>query len=396
MNPALTALQPYPFERLAQLMRGISAPTGLPMISLAIGEPQHPAPPAVIDAYQKGLAGIGQYPTTLGSSMLREGIARWLEWRFNLGAAALDAERQVLPVNGTREALFAFAQAVIDPSREPLVVMPNPFYQIYEGAALLARATPYFLSCDATQGFLPDLDAVPEVVWQRCQLLYLCSPGNPTGAVMSEAQLQKAIRLSEQHDFIIASDECYSEIYLNEEAPPTGLLEAAHKMGHHSFKRCVVFHSLSKRSNVPGMRSGFVAGDADILKQFLLYRTYHGCAMSPAVQAASVAAWRDESHVRENRALYRAKFDAVLPILGKVMNVQRPEAGFYLWPELKTDDEQFTQRAFAEQHVRIVPGRYLAREVNGHNPGQQRIRLSLVPGVADCIDAAQRLCKLFH
>lgn len=395
MNPALSQLQPYPFERLAQLLKNDAPPEGQRVVSLAIGEPQHSAPAAVLEAYRQGLVGIGQYPSTLGSAMLREHITRWLEWRFRLGESALDAATQVLPVNGTREALFAFAQAVIDPGRNPLVVMPNPFYQIYEGAALLARATPYFLPETSTKDHRPDLTQVADTVWQRCQLLYLCSPGNPSGAVLSLEQLQQAIRLAERYDFVIASDECYSEIYLNEENPPAGLLEAAYAMGNTQFKRCVVFHSLSKRSNVPGLRSGFVAGDAAILQQFLLYRTYHGCAMSPAVQAASVAAWRDEIHVRANRDLYREKFDAVVPILSKVMPIQRPTAGFYLWPQTGMDDEQFTRRALSEQAVRLIPGRYLAREVNGHNPGAGRVRLSLVPSVADCIEAAQRLVHLF-
>ncbi|MGH8528400.1 MAG: succinyldiaminopimelate transaminase [Nevskiales bacterium] len=390
MNSDLDKVQPYPFERLAALLKDVAPAAGKTPISLAIGEPKHAVPELILEVYRKALRGIESYPSTAGAPALREGIARWLNWRFALGES-VDPASQVLPVNGTREALFAFAQAVIERKPRATVVMPNPFYQIYEGAALLAGAQPYFLNCDEQNGFLPDLDTVPESGWRDCQLLYLCSPGNPSGAVMPLEQLQKAIELAARHDFVIASDECYSEIYLDEAAPPPGLLQAAQQMGNTTFERCVAFHSLSKRSSVPGMRSGFVAGDAAVLKKFLLYRTYHGSAMSPAVQAASLAAWSDEQHVRENRALYRAKFDAVLPILAPVLDVQRPAASFYLWPKLAVDDEQFTRELLAQENVRVVPGSYLSRPVDGVNPGTNRIRLSLVPPVAACIEAAERI-----
>ncbi len=390
MNPALDRVQPYPFERLAALLKGITPPPDRKAISLAIGEPKHAVPEFILEAYRQALRGIDAYPLTLGSPALRESIARWLGRRFGLGET-VDAASQVLPVNGTREALFAFAQAVVERKPRATVVMPNPFYQIYEGAALLAGAEPYFLNCDERNGFLPDLDAVPDSVWRDCQLFYLCSPGNPSGAVMSLAQLQRALELAEKHDFVIAADECYSEIYLDEAAPPPSLLQAALQSGNRDFKRCVVFHSLSKRSNVPGMRSGFVAGDAALLKKFLLYRTYHGSAMSPAVQAASTAAWGDEQHVRDNRAMYRAKFDAVLPRLAPALAVQRPAASFYLWPKLPVEDERFVRELFLRENVLAVPGSYLARDANGANPGHDRIRLSLVPPLADCVEAAERI-----
>ncbi len=391
MNRALELLQPYPFERLAQLTAHIRPPANKQAISLTIGEPKHPVPRLILDALQNNLGRIDAYPSTVGIPELRIVIAQWLTQRFCLQAYSLDPERHVLPVNGTREALFAFAQTIVDRSKPSRVLMPNPFYQIYEGAALLAGAQPYFLPCLEDHGFLPDLDAVPDTVWRECQLLYLCSPGNPTGAVMSMAQLKHAIQLAEKHDFVIASDECYSEIYLDEAAPPVGLLQAAAELGMKDFQRCVVFHSLSKRSNVPGLRSGFVAGDPDVLRRFLLYRTYHGSAMNPAVQQASIAAWRDEAHVVENRALYRAKFDAVLEILKDVLPARRPAASFYLWPQTPIDDRDFTCELLARQNLRVVPGRFLSREVNGQDPGANRVRISLVPPLAECEEAARRL-----
>jgi N-succinyldiaminopimelate aminotransferase len=301
----------------------------------------------------------------------------------------------VLPVNGTREGLFAFSQAIIDRTKNALVVSPNPFYQIYEGAAFLAGAEPWFINTTADTDFLPDFDSVPADVWARCQLVYLCSPGNPTGAVVTEKALGKLIKLADEHDFIIASDECYSEIYFDENNPPIGLLEVAENMGHSDFKRCVVFHSLSKRSNLPGLRSGFVAGDAEILDKFLLYRTYHGSAMPPPTQAASIKAWGDEKHVKENRAQYREKFDAVMKILSPVLNIELPQAAFYLWPEIPRvngmDDEKFTQGLFAQQNVTVVPGSYLSRDAHGINPGNNRIRMALVAPTEECIDAAQRI-----
>ncbi|WP_445267860.1 succinyldiaminopimelate transaminase [Thiothrix subterranea] len=340
------------------------------------------------------MGGLANYPLTKGSAALRDSIAAWLTQRFQLPAGAVDAEQHVIPVNGTREALFAFAQAVVTRTGDAAVVMPNPFYQIYEGAALLAGAEPVFLNCTAANGFIPDFAAVPAAVWQRCQLLYICSPGNPTGAVMPLETLQLVLQLAETYDFIVAADECYSELYADETQPPAGLLQAAAQMGNTAWKRCVVFHSLSKRSNAPGMRSGFVAGDAEILKQFLLYRTYHGCAMPPPFQAASAAAWADETHVQTNRALYREKFTAVMAILAPVMDVSQPAAGFYLWPQTPVDDKIFTRELFARAHVNVVPGSYLSREADGMNPGANRIRLALVAPLDECIEAAQRIRRV--
>jgi N-succinyldiaminopimelate aminotransferase len=391
MNPDLTHLQAYPFEKLAALLRGATPPAARPHVNLSIGEPKHPTPSFITEALIEHLHGLSNYPTTKGLPLLREAIAAWLTRRFALPQNSIDAERHILPVNGTREALFAFAQCIIDRRSQALMVMPNPFYQIYEGAALLAGAEPYFLNNTAAHGFVPDYDAVPADVWQRCQLLYLCSPDNPTGTVTDSATLQKLIALADRHDFIIAADECYSEIYFDEATPPGGLLSAAAAMGRTDFARCVVFHSLSKRSNVPGLRSGFVAGDADILKQFLLYRTYHGCAMPPATQYASAAAWRDERHVRDNRALYREKFAVVLAILSPVLDVQQPTAGFYLWPRTPIADTEFARRLFAEQNVTVLPGSYLSRTAHGANPGEGRVRMALVPPLEDCVAAAQRI-----
>jgi N-succinyldiaminopimelate aminotransferase len=338
---------------------------------------------------------LSTYPTTVGSVELRQAIADWLDKRFQLNGH-IDPLSQVLPVNGTREALFAFAQAVVDPKADGLVLMPNPFYQIYEGAAILAGATPHYLNCDASNGFIPDFDAVPEAVWQQCQLIYLCSPGNPTGAVIAEATLVKLIKLAHQYDFIIASDECYSEIYPDEATPPVGLLQAAVNAGYTDMSRCVVFHSLSKRSNAPGLRSGFVAGDAAVLKDFLRYRTYHGCAMPPATQAASIAAWSDEQHVAENRAMYREKFAAVLEILSPVMKVSQPDAAFYLWAETPIADTDFARQLFDQQNVTVLPGSYLGRDTEQGNPGQQRIRMALVAPLDECLEAAQRIRSLIE
>ncbi len=387
MNPDLQRLQPYPFEKLRALL-GTGAPDRR-AIALSIGEPKHSSPEFVLRAVSDNLPRLANYPATKGLPELRQAIADWATRRFAL--QGLDADSQVLPVNGTREALFAFAQAVVDRSREPLVVSPNPFYQIYEGAALLAGAEPHFLPCREENGFVPDFDAVPADVWQRCQLLFLCSPGNPTGAVIDQAQLQRLIALADEHDFIIASDECYSEIYFDEAQPPVGLLQAAAAMGRHDYSRCVVFHSLSKRSNLPGLRSGFVAGDADVLAQFLLYRTYHGCAMPVHHQLASIAAWGDEAHVEENRRQYRLKFERVLDILGDSLNVQRPQASFYLWPRTPIDDRDFARELFAREHVTVLPGSFLSREVNGLNPGAGRVRMALVAEVDECVEAAERI-----
>ncbi|GAD63129.1 succinyldiaminopimelate transaminase [Aquipseudomonas alcaligenes] len=391
MNHALTQLQPYPFEKLRALLAGAQPPADKRPIALSIGEPKHKSPDFVAQALANNLDQLAVYPTTLGIPALREAIAAWCERRFGVPAGWLDAARHVLPVNGTREALFAFTQTVVNREARGLVVSPNPFYQIYEGAALLAGAEPHYLPCLEDNGFNPDFDAVPADIWQRCQILFLCSPGNPTGALVPMEQLKKLIALADKHDFVIAADECYSELYFDEENPPPGLLSACAELGRSDFKRCVVFHSLSKRSNLPGLRSGFVAGDADILKAFLLYRTYHGCAMPVQTQLASIAAWQDEAHVRANRNQYRAKYDAVLEILQPVLNVQRPDGSFYLWAKTPGDDTTFTRELFAREHVTVVPGSYLSREVNGENPGAGRIRMALVAPLAECIEAAQRI-----
>ena len=391
MNSNLNKLHPYPFQKIAELYADVT-PVDIPMVSLAIGEPKHKTPEIILNAIRDNLAGFSNYPVTAGSIELRTSISNWLSQRFNIADGVLNPATNVLPVNGTREALFAFAQAVVDDKKSNAkIVMPNPFYQIYEGAAFLAGAEPVFLACTEDNKFIPDFDQVSAESWNDCQLLYLCSPGNPTGSVMNEVQITKLIALAEKYDFIIASDECYSEIYFDEDKPPVGLLEVAAKIGNTDFKRCVVFHSLSKRSNAPGLRSGFVAGDAEILKQFLLYRTYHGCAMSEPIQIASIAAWQDEQHVIDNRALYRQKFDAVLEILEPVIDVKKPEAGFYLWPNIAMDDEVFTRDIYAQQNLKVVPGSYLARSVNEINPGSERIRLALVATVEECKEAANRI-----
>jgi N-succinyldiaminopimelate aminotransferase len=393
MNPYLETLQPYPFQKLAEIKQGITPPAALPHTPLSIGEPKHPTPQFIREAVAGQTQGLGSYPVTKGSEALRQAIADWLVNRYGLAENAFDIEHQVLPVNGSREGLFSFAQAVINPDSKPLVVMPNPFYQIYEGAALLAGAEPHYLPCNAANGFIPDYAAVETSVWERCQLLYICSPGNPTGAVIDIETLQQLIRLAEKHDFIIASDECYSEIYRDEDNPPPGLLQAAAQMGNTRFERCIVFNSLSKRSSVPGLRSGFVAGDKEIMKGYFLYRTYHGCAMPPHHQAASLVAWQDEEHVRENRRLYRQKLEAVHHILRDVMDVELPEAGFYLWPGTPISDIAFTQGLFQKENITVLPGSFLSREVNGSNPGSNRIRMALVASVDECIDAAKRMRK---
>ena len=391
MNHALNQLQPYPFEKLRALLAGITPPADKRPIALSIGEPKHKSPEFVAQALADNLDQLAVYPTTLGLPALREAITAWCERRFGVPQGWLDAARHVLPVNGTREALFAFTQTVVKRDAKGLVVSPNPFYQIYEGAALLAGAEPHYLPCLEENGFNPDFDAVPAEVWQRCQILFLCSPGNPTGALVPMERLKKLIALADEHDFVIAADECYSELYFDEDNPPPGLLTACAELGRRDFARCVVFHSLSKRSNLPGLRSGFVAGDASILKAFLLYRTYHGCAMPVQTQLASIAAWNDESHVRANRDLYRAKFDAVLDILQPVLDVQRPDGSFYLWARTPGDDTEFARELFAREHVTVVPGSYLSREVDGHNPGAGRVRMALVAPLAECIEAAQRI-----
>jgi len=399
MNPLLARLQPYPFERLRALTAGITPSPTHKAISLGLGEPRHATPALIEEAIAAGLEGLSSYPATIGEPRLREAIAGWVQRRYGV---TLDAATQVLPVNGSREALFALAQTVIDPTRPgATVVCPNPFYQIYEGAALLAGAQTDFANSDPARNFAAAWQQIDAATWARTQLLYVCSPGNPTGAVMPQEEWRKLFDLSDRHGFVIASDECYSEIYFRDE-PPLGALQAARALGRDDFRRLIVFTSLSKRSNVPGMRSGFVAGDAALLKAFLLYRTYHGSAMSPVVQAASIAAWNDEAHVVANRALYRAKFEKVTPLLADVLDVRLPDAGFYLWARVPgnrqgssasgaADDITFARGLLAQYNVAVLPGSLLARDAHGINPGRGRIRLALVAGIDECVAAAQRI-----
>ncbi|MFG0609538.1 succinyldiaminopimelate transaminase [Delftia sp. WSY_14] len=397
MNPLLSRLQPYPFERLRKLFAGVQPPAGVRPISLGIGEPRHATPPFIEQALSADLGGLAKYPATAGEPALREACAQWARQRYGI---ALDAAAQVLPVNGSREALFSFTQVVVDASQDgPRVICPNPFYQIYEGATLLAGAQPYYAPSDAARNFAVDWDSVPADVWEKTQLIFVCSPGNPTGAVMPLAEWEKLFALSDRHGFVIASDECYSEIYFDG-TPPLGGLEAAQRLGRTDYKNLLMFTSLSKRSNVPGLRSGFVAGDAALIKAFLLYRTYHGGAMSPVVQTASMAAWADEAHVEENRRLYREKFNQVTPVLARVMDVRLPDASFYLWagiPEsLGLDDADFARELYAATGVTVLPGSYLAREANGRNPGAGRVRMALVAETAECLEAAQRIAQFIE
>ncbi len=389
VNPRLDQLQPYPFQRLRELFAGVIANPELSPINLSIGEPKHPTPDFIREALTANLSGLANYPITQGSDALRGAIADWCERRYGVN---LDPASQVLPVNGSREALFAFAQAAIDPTKHvKRVLSPNPFYQIYEGAALLAGAKPYFLNTLAENGYRMELDRVPEALWETVQLAYVCSPGNPTGKVLTLNEWQALFDLSEQHGFIIAADECYSEIYFDEDDPPLGALSAA-EMLERDFSRLMVFNSLSKRSNVPGLRSGFVAGDADLIRQFLLYRTYHGSAMNPAVQAASTAAWQDEAHVVENRRQYREKFAAVMAILKDVLSFVAPDAAFYLWAKVPGgDDVEFARELYRAKHVTVLPGSFLARDAGGVNPGRGFIRIALVDNLASCLEAAQRI-----
>jgi N-succinyldiaminopimelate aminotransferase len=412
VNPLLDSLHPYPFEKLRVLFKDVTPPAKLAHISFGIGEPKHPTPPLIRDAVVASLNGLSSYPATIGSEALRETIAHWIATRYHL--PPLNPATQVLPVSGSREALFALAQTVIDPARgatgaqkestkdshepaaarEPAIVLcPNPFYQIYEGAAILAGAQPYFANSDPARNFACDYAAIPAEIWARTQLLYVCSPGNPTGAVLTLDDWSELFALSDRHGFVIASDECYSEIYFDETKPPLGGLEAAHRLGR-GFERLVMLSSLSKRSNVPGMRSGFVAGDAAILKQFLLYRTYHGAALSPVYQAASIAAWQDETHVRENRAQYVQKFATVTPMLADVLDVKLPDAAFYLWANVARtglSDTEFARRLYADYNVTVLPGSYLARTARDTNPGRDFVRMALVAGVDECIEGAQRI-----
>ena len=394
MNPLLDLLRPYPFQKLAALFKGVVANPAYKPVSLHIGEPKHTTPQFICDALSANLNGLANYPTTLGSDALRNSIAAWIQRRYKLSDSAIDAKTQVLPVNGSREALFSFAQAVIDRTREqPVVVCPNPFYQIYEGAALLAGATPHFFNTIAEDDFALNFDQLSEDVWQRTQLMYVCSPGNPNGHVMPLSEWKTLFEMSDRYGFVVAADECYSEIYFD--TPPLGALQAAQQLGRSDFRNLVIFASLSKRSNVPGMRSGFVAGDAKILEKFTLYRTYHGCAMNPAVQAASAAAWKDEAHVAENRRLYKEKFAKVVDILKPVLPVTLPDASFYLWAAVPGDDIAWAQGLLAQYNVTVLPGSLLARRVQGPNgnanPGAGRIRMALVASVDECLEAAERI-----
>lgn len=394
VNPLLDKLQPYPFEKLRLLFSDITPNSAYTAISLGIGEPKHPTPGFIQKTLADNLAGLASYPTTAGGDGLRAAISGWLERRY--GLPKLNPATQVLPVNGSREALFALAQTVVDPRAGALVLCPNPFYQIYEGAAYLAGAEPYFMNSDPMRNFAPDFRSIPVDVWQRVQLLYICSPGNPTGAVLTMEDWKELFALSDRYGFVIAADECYSEIYFNTE-PPLGGLEAAHRLGREGYRRLIAFSSLSKRSNVPGMRSGFVAGDADLLKKFLLYRTYHGSAMSPSIQAASIAAWNDEQHVVENRAKYIEKFRQITPMLAEVLDVQLPDAGFYLWAGVARhgalSDTEYAKRLYAEYNVTVLPGSYLARDAHGCNPGRNRIRMALVAEPDECLEAARRIVE---
>ena len=390
MNPDLDRLQPYPFQKLAVLFREATPNPAYRPINLHIGEPKHATPQFIKDSLTANLGGLANYPTTAGSDALRGSIADWLQSRYDI--PAVDAKSQVLPVNGSREALFAFAQTVIDRTREnPVVVCPNPFYQIYEGAALLAGATPHLLNTLPENNFDLDFDQLPQDVWQRTQLIYVCSPGNPNGHVMPLEEWKSLFEMSDRYGFVIASDECYSEIYFD--TPPLGALQAAQQLGRGDYKNLVVFSSLSKRSNVPGMRSGFVAGDANVLGKFALYRTYHGCAMNPAIQAASTAAWQDEKHVAENRRLYAEKFSHVTEILKQVLPVTLPDASFYLWLRVPVTDTLFAQNLYRDYNVTVLPGSFLAREAHGVNPGENFVRIALVAGLDEAVEAAKRIVE---
>lgn len=391
MNPRLATLQPYPFERLRALLEGVAPNEAHAPVNLSIGEPKHATPALLRDALVRSLDGLAQYPPTAGMAVLREAIAQWIAARY---AATLDPATQVLPINGSREALFAFAQTVVDDARHgATVVMPNPFYQIYEGAALLAGAQPVFLNTTAANGFRMPLDSLDAARWQDVQLLYVCSPANPSGTVLGLGDWRRLFELADAHDFVIASDECYSELYYDESAPPIGALQAAMVLGRSDLQRLVVFSSLSKRSNAPGLRSGFVAGDARILRKFLLYRTYHGSAMSPPVQHASIAAWRDETHVRDNRRQYAEKYRAVLPRLRAPLTTFMPEGGFYLWITTPIDDLEFTRALYREYNVLVLPGSVLARDANGENPGKNHVRVALVAPLAECVEAVERMSR---
>ncbi len=397
MNSAIENLQPYPFEKLAELKSGIRVAGAQTEINLSIGEPRHETAEFILNSLRDNLNLSSYYPKTKGSEELRSSIVAWLTRRFDLVSNSISADKHVLPVNGTREALFSFGQCIIDKQKpDPLIVTSNPFYQIYEGAALLAGATPWFVNCSPENDFQTDYDSVPESVWRRCQLLYICTPNNPTGNTLDLDTFRRLLRWADEYDFVIASDECYSEIFLNEDQPPMGLLQAASLLGRTNYERCMVFHSLSKRSNVPGIRSGFVAGDARLIEAFFKYRTYHGSAMAPYTQEASIVAWQDEEHVIENRLLYREKFKRVIDILRPDMNVQLPAATFYLWAETPQSDTEFARGLYQQQGVTVLPGSYLSRQVDGRNPGENRVRIALVSSLTECEEAAQRIVNYIN
>ena len=388
MNSSLSLLHPYPFEKLNALFKDVT-PADLPLIPLSIGEPKHPAPEFVKQAIIDNFQHLSTYPNSKGLPELRQSIANWLTQRFKLNS--ISAEDHILPVTGTREGIFSFVQALINREDAPYVVMPNPFYQIYEGAALLAGAKPYFINCTPENDYLGDFDAVPAEVWEKTALLFVCTPGNPTGAVLSKEKLKKLIQLSDQYNFVIASDECYSELWFDQ--APVGLLEVCAEIGRDDYKNCIVFHSLSKRSNLPGMRSGFVAGDAELLRPYLKFRTYHGAAMPVQHQLASIAAWNDEAHVEENRQQYRAKFDLFQSELGNLLPLKKPDAGFYYWLQMD-HDEAFAKMLMEKAHIKVLPGRYLSRETDQGNPGENHVRMALVADLAQCEQVVQRLKKI--
>ncbi len=391
MNSDLSHLHPYPFEKLAELKKGVLANSEFNHIALSIGEPKHSPPTFVLKELARSVNKIARYPLTQGTTELRQSIADWLVRRFKLPINSLNIEQNILPVNGTREALFAFAQAMVERSDRALICMPNPFYQIYEGAALLSGAEAYYYNTTAETGYLPDFTSIDDNTWRRCQIIYICTPGNPTGTVISKPQMQWLINKAEEFDFIVASDECYSEIYFDESCPPCGLLEAAADMGNSDYKRCIVFHSLSKRSNLPGLRSGFVAGDAKIIQAFLKYRTYHGCAMPEHHQHASICAWNDEQHVLENRSLYQQKFSHALEVLSPHIDVKRPDGGFYLWARTPVDSAEFAKKLFAAKNITVLPGQYLSRTAHGIDPGEKHIRMALVTSPEETLEAAMRI-----
>lgn len=393
MNQNIKQLHPYPFEKLRDLFSDIKGNPDLAAINLSIGEPKAPTPEFIKEALRKNLDYLANYPKTKGEAELRKTIAEWLTRRFDLPEYSVDPEFHILPVNGTREALFAFAQCIIDSTRDARVISPNPFYQIYEGAALLAGGQPVFLDFSVTDGEVPALDNVDNATWNKTQLVYICTPSNPTGEVLPQKSLKKLIDLAHEYDFVIASDECYSEIYLNEDQPPKGILQACIANGMLDFSRCMAFYSLSKRSNSPGLRSGFVAGDASLINVFFKYRTYHGCAMPLSTQYASIAAWNDEQHVFQNRERYRESFECAIRELHSSIPASKPQAGFYLWLKTPIDDEAFAHELYSQQNVTVLPGKYLSRTVDQHNPGANHVRIALVATPEECASAARRISK---